>query len=237
MAYQRFALYYMPPPEAGWSKFATAWLGWDASTGQDAAHPDVPFLPLPIEEITATPRRYGLHATMKPPFRLAPGVTPDDLHRACRTFCSKQAPVALPGLAVTRLGRFLALCVPGQTPALNQLAASCVSDLDAFRAPLTPSDLERRRASKLSPSQEANLMRWGYPHVMDGFRFHITLTGRLAPDQLALVGEGLRDLLTPLLPRPFVLDQLALAGEDTDGRFHIIHRYPLTGAHVNSTPA
>ena len=29
------------------------------------------------------------------------------------------------------------------------------------------------------PRQDANLLRWGYPYVLEDFRFHMTLTERL----------------------------------------------------------
>ena len=34
----------------------------------------------------------------------------------------------------------------------------------------------------------------------------------------------------PVLPRPFVIDDLCLMGEDAAGRFHLISRHALTGA-------
>ncbi len=43
-------------------------------------------------------------------------------------------------------------------------------------------ELQRRRAANLTPRQEFLLMHWGYPYVLDEFRFHMTLTRRL-PDE------------------------------------------------------
>ena len=138
------------------------------------------------------------------------------------------------GLAVRRLGRFLALRPLGDETALNALAAACVEALDPFRAPAGEAELARRRANGLSPAQDANLMRWGYPFVMDQFRFHITLTGRLSDDVLPEVEQALQQALTPLLPRPFTITDLALAGEAEDGQFHLIHRYTLSGQSSDS---
>ena len=64
---------------------------------------------------------------------------------------------------------------------------------------------------------------------MGDFRFHITLTGRLPKADIASVDAVLREALTPLLPAPFEIGDLALAGEAGDGRFHLIHRYTLSG--------
>lgn len=229
MNFERFAIYYTPPKAADWARFCTRWLGWDMAAGARVAFPDVPDLPRPASDITETPRKYGLHATIKPPFRLAAGQTADTLVTACDTFCSKTAAVHLDGLQLARLGRFLALRPSGDQDRLNQLAAACVRDLDGFRAPASDTELARRRAARLSPTQEANLIAWGYPYVMQDFRFHMTLTGRLPRAELAQTETALNDILTPQLPAPFVVDALSLAGEDHTGRFHLIHRYALSG--------
>ena len=228
MTFQRYAIYYAPPADADWSRFATRWLGWDMETGTEAPHPEVADLPLSVAEITATPRKYGLHATIKPPFRLAEGMTRAGLEIACADLCASLAPVTLDGLELTRLGRFLALCPTGDTTALNALAARAVEALDAFRAPAPDSELARRRAAGLSPAQEQNLLRWGYPYVMEEFRFHITLSGKLAKPELGPVTEALAQHLAAGLPVPFTIPDLALMGEAEDGRFHLIHRYALS---------
>ena len=85
------------------------------------------------------------------------------------------------------------------------------------------------RAKGLTAAEERNLVHWGYPHVLDCFRFHITLTGGLPPDVAAQVEATLAPHLAPLLPRPFVVDSLTLCGEDTAGQFHALHRFALTG--------
>lgn len=227
--FQRYAIYYAPPADAAWARFATHWLGWDMETGAELPHPEVSRLPLPVGEITATPRKYGLHATIKPPFRLAQGMTRAALERSCAGLCSTLAPLRLDGLALARLGRFLALRPVGDSTALDRLAARAVEALDGFRAPAPEAEMTRRRAAGLSPAQEENLARWGYPYVMGEFRFHITLSGKLARPALGGVEAALTRDLVPLLPSPFEIGELALVGEDAEGRFHLIHRYALSG--------
>ncbi|MEP5212055.1 DUF1045 domain-containing protein [Sulfitobacter pontiacus] len=227
MTFTRYAIYYAPPADAAWSNFGASWLGWDIETGTEVAHPACPGLD--VAEITATPRKYGLHATVKPPMRLAEGQTAEALHVACEGLAAKQAPVTLDGLEIARLGRFLALRAKGDATALNALAAACVTKLDPFRAPLTDADLERRRANGLSPEQDAHLVNWGYPYVLDQFRFHITLTSKRPKAELPSIEAALGETLVPLLPTPFEIRDLALMGEAEDGRFHLIHRYALSG--------
>ncbi|MGX0877000.1 putative phosphonate metabolism protein [Roseovarius sp. MBR-154] len=227
MHFTRYAVYYTPP-EGAFSEFGTSWLGWDAARGAEVAHPEVTGLPARVAEITEAPRKYGLHATMKPPFRLAEGQDEAALRDAFARFCAQARPVLLDGLTVTALGRFLALMPEGDTTALDALAAQTVRAFEPFRAPLSAAELARRRAGVLSPDQEARLMEWGYPHVMEGFRFHITLTGKRPNSELPALRDILAAQFLPLLPRPFPIDALSLMGEDAQGRFHLIARHVLT---------
>ncbi|NIZ15280.1 DUF1045 domain-containing protein [Phaeobacter sp. HF9A] len=226
MTFTRYAIYYAPPADAAWSNWATQWLGWDMEAGTELS--PLAAEGLDVASITATPRKYGLHATMKPPMRLAEGRDEAQLRAACAALASHQAPVSLQGLEIARLGRFLALRPLGDEAALNALAAACVTELDAFRAPASEAELERRRAANLSPEQEQNLTRWGYPYVLEQFRFHITLTGKLPKGDLPAVEAYLATELAPVLPKPFVIRDLALMGEAPDGRFHLIQRYALS---------
>ncbi len=226
MTFTRYAIYFAPPTEADWTKFATRWLGWDMETGTEVSHPDVDGVD--VAAITDTPRKYGLHATMKPPFRLRDGQSFDALQEACAALARRSTPVTLDGLEIARLGRFLALRPLGDPHALNALATACVQDLDQFRARATQAEIDRRRANGLTPEQDANLIRWGYPYVLESFRFHITLSGKLDKTVLTSVQASLDINLAPLLPVPFQINDLALVGEAEDGQFHLIHRYALS---------
>ena len=107
------------------------------------------------------------------------------------------SPVALDALIVAPLGRFLALRPEGDTGGVDALAAASVRAFAPFRAPLTEAQLARRRAGGLTPAQEARLVHWGYPHVMAGFRFHMTLTGKRLRHEL----PAIRAALGPVSPR------------------------------------
>ncbi|TMV43101.1 DUF1045 domain-containing protein, partial [Thioclava sp. BHET1] len=135
----------------------------------------------------------------------------------------------LEGLALHRIGGFLALTPRGDTSPLARLAAEVVERLDRFRAPAPEAELARRRGKGLSPRQEALLMRWGYPYVMEEFRFHLTLTGSLPPEMAMATEAALAPLLAPILPEPFEIRELCLFGEAEDGRFHEVHRSALSG--------
>ena len=227
MGWRRYAIYFTP--DGALADRGAAWLGWDAAAGEAREPPCVPGLPRPAGEITARPRKYGFHATLKPPFRLAAGRSEVELDRALAAFAEARLAVQLDGLEVARLGRFVALRPVGETGALEALAAAVVEVFDPFRAPLSEEEIARRRAARLTPRQEALLARWGYPYVMEEFRFHMTLTGPLAPDELERTAAVLAEHFAPVLPAPFVVGGVTLLGEDERGRFHHLHRYALTG--------
>lgn len=225
---KRFAVYYAPRQGAFAARTA-AWLGWDAASGREVAQPDLPGLPRPAADLTRDPRKYGFHGTIRAPFRLGKGVRPDDAVAAVGALAVQLAPVTCKGLRMVDLHGFLALIPEGCDDALQALAAAVVEGTNSLRAPLTEAEIARRRPDQLSPRQRELLDHWGYPYVMEEFRFHLTLTGSLPQDQRAPVMAALKDHLSPVLPHPFVIEDLCLFGEDADGRFHLLHRIPLSG--------
>ncbi len=223
MSYSRFAIYFIPP-EGALADFGAAWLGWDVVTGRDVVQPSVHGL----RDITMTPMKYGFHGTLKPPFRLAAGRSFAELERAVADLAAAVKPAVSDGLELTTLGGFLALTPSGDVSDVRRVGQACVCDLDTFRAPASAAELDRRRAAGLSARQDALLTQWGYPYVMDEFRFHLTLSGRLPEEDIARWTDVASSHL-PDLPKPFVIDQVALCGERGDGRFELIHRHALTG--------
>lgn len=224
----RYAVYYAPEPGA-LAGFTAAWLGWDPAQGRVPDGVTIDGLPGDIESITAAARKYGFHGTIKAPFCLQVGCTEGALQVACTELAASLAPVRLDGLSLHALGGFLALVPDGDATALSHLADQIVLGLEAFRAPLTPADIAKRRPETLTPRQRDLLATYGYPYVRDEFQFHLTLTGALSASDLAATKAALAPHLIPLLPRPFVIRDLCLCAEGTDGLFRILHRYALTG--------
>ena len=113
-----------------------------------------------LDDITMTPRKYGFHATLKPPFRLAEG-------QDVRSFGSRHLTLLQPRarhmqrLALTTLGGFLALTPQGDMQAVRRVAGACVRELDRFRAPASEAELRAPRKAGLSSPQEALLGAMG----------------------------------------------------------------------------
>lgn len=135
--------------------------------------------PATFHQLTAAPRRYGWHATLKAPFSLAQGVSETALRIGLGYLAQSLFTFDMPALQVTRPGDFLALTPSGDSANINAVANACVTGLHPFAAALGDTDLQRRRTAGLTARQDALLVRWGYPYVEEEFRFHCSLTGSL----------------------------------------------------------
>jgi putative phosphonate metabolism protein len=228
----RYALYYAPPPRSELGRFGAHLLGYDAFSGKTLR------LPVDIEqmlpdwgELTQDPRKYGFHATLKAPMWLADGKTEIELLAACASFAGspRRIPVIKP--VVNAIGDFIAIVPSQRSVELEQLAADAVGRFDGFRAPLTPEDRARRGPDRLTPRQREYLDRWGYPYVMEEFRFHMTLTGRLKAERRETVLNILRQRFAALELATIAVDRIALfRQDDANARFRIVRQYLLTPA-------
>jgi putative phosphonate metabolism protein len=222
----RVAIYYAPLPEDELTTLATAWLGRDPVSGASIAQPKLSGM----QEVTAEPRRYGFHATLKPPMQMAPGRTLAALVAAVHAMAANIAPFQLPRLAVQDLRGFLALRETTPCPALQALADTCVEQLDPFRAALSQAELARRRAAGLTPGQDASLLRWGYPYVFDAWFFHMTLTRRLSTREKATFLPAAEAYFAPALHIGRRVSDLCIFRQAApDAPFTIIERVPLLG--------
>lgn len=226
MSAARLALYWAPERDDPLHALGSAWLGRDAETGAALPQPVLPGLD--IAELTADPRGYGLHATLKPPFRLA--VPLAEALAAAERLAARLPPFDLPPLAVRDLHGFLALRETAPCPALHALADTCVEALDFCRAPPDAAELARRRKAGLSPAQEAMLERWGYPYVFGEWRFHVTLTRRLTLEEKALVLPAVRAHLGDAPARPRRVASICLFTQAAPGApFLMARRLELGG--------
>jgi len=224
----RYALYYAPRPDEEIARFAARWLGRDPEDGHALDQPAVPGLsPDRLAEITTEPRRYGFHGTLKPPFELVTSATLAELLARAAEFAAQRPAVPLRGLALKVIDGFLAL-VPQASADIDALAADCVREFDRYRAPPDPADLARRRAAGLTTRQEEFLQRWGYPYVMEEFRFHLTLTGRLQENERSLVQAALAPLTAPFGVVPTAIRDLCIfVQESREQPFRVLARLPF----------
>jgi putative phosphonate metabolism protein len=235
----RYAIYWAPATYSLLACLGEAWLGRSAEGAAFATRPEVAGIAdAALAAITAEPRRYGLHATLKPPFRLAAGGTRESLATALADFARSRAPVVVPPLRLKRIGRFLALVPGARLSGLDALAAACVEYFDGFRAAPDVDEIARRRSAGLKPAHEENLRRWGYPYVMAEFRFHVTLTGPLDGETAARLEPALAALFAPAMATPLELRDLSLFHEPSPGApFSLLRRATLGGeSNANRRP-
>src|SRR5262245_18729772 len=228
--FPRYAIYYAPAPGTALDDFGASLLGYDARTATDLPFPDDVMQIMPDwRELTRDPRKYGFHATLKPPMTLAEGKTEAELVAACEAFASAPRPVPLIEPIIDMIAGFIAVIPASASDELQQLAADVTREFDSFRAPLTAENWARRNPEKLTPRQCEYLDRWGYPYVLEEFRFHMTLTGRLDAKRrgpiIAMLQQRFRD--TGL--RELAIDQIALFRQSgASARFQIIGQWLLT---------
>jgi putative phosphonate metabolism protein len=223
--YARYAIYWAPASGSALARFGAAWLGWDPEA-RTSTLPIEAGLPDGHDSVTARPRHYGFHATLKAPFRLAAAYAPGDLARAAADLAARHAAFDLPRLVLAEEGDFLALVPAEPCPGLDALAGDCVRGLDRFRAALTRDERERRRPG-LTARQAELLDRWGYPFVLDQFRFHLTLSGPLDPGRRRQVAAALAPMLAPILADRLRVNEICLFGEPHEGHFHLLARFGL----------
>lgn len=225
----RYAIYFAAGADHALSRFGAELLGYDVYTGDEVSFPQDALDVAPDwHDITTDPRKYGYHGTLKAPMALAPGKTETELKAACATFAEKARPMPVIRPVVDTISGFIAVIPAEPVDALQQLAADCVRDFDAFRTALTAGERARRKPEKLGERQREYLDRWGYPYVMEEFRFHMTLTGRLDAERRGPILEMLRARFATLDLETLTIGRIALfRQEDAASRFRIIGEWAL----------
>ena len=215
----RVAVYAAPAPGSDWWERGSDWLGRCSMRRCGLPMPVIDGVDPSVQtRLTADPRRYGWHATLKAPFRLAQGAHLWALRDGLAAICQTRRPIDLPDLQVTRLDSFLALRPASPPVALGVLADDCVQRLQPLAAPLDEAELARRRRVPLTAEEDALMLAWGYPWVLHRFRFHFSLTGSLqgVPDDTVKRLQGAAVGHFSGLP-PLRLDRLSIFIEPTPG--------------------
>lgn len=225
----RYAIYYTPRQDEPLAHIAANWLGRDPFGA--ATRPVEAVADLSAAEVafhTASARRYGFHATLKAPFRLAPNHTEASLRAALDAFAEATPPVIIPRLVIGQIDGFFALVPEAPPPALNNFAGEVVRAFEAFRAPLTEAEIERRSPDSLKPDEFRNLCQWGYPYVFETFRFHMTVSGRVGPQESQRLRAAIDSLFADVLLRPVTVDALTLFVETEPGApFMVLSHHAL----------
>jgi hypothetical protein len=117
----------------------------------------------------------------------------------------------------TTLGTFAAIRPSTRAGAasISALAAGALRELHWSRARPHKDERERRLASGLTPRQVSLLDEWGYPYVLEEFRFHITVSDSCARDEREAIANWWAARIPAL--GPLVVDSVALFVEARPG--------------------
>ena len=227
----RFAVRFSPAIGSPWWDFGSRWLGQCAFTGETFVQPVIEHLPNALHErLTAGPRRHGWHATLKAPFELARGINTAILEHGVDAIALMWHPTVIPSFRVEIFKDILALVPATPCAAVDAIAGACVTGLHPYSAPLPPENLRRCRASGLTAREDALLLRWRHPFVLDQFCFHLPLTSSLrgvTPLQVKALIDAAQHAVEDL--PACVFDAISLFKEPAPGEnFIFLSRFELS---------
>jgi hypothetical protein len=82
----------------------------------------------------------------------------------------------------------------------------------------------------LTPRQRELLVAWGYPYVLDQWRFHMTLASGLERAEADRLREALDPLAAHLGKAPLLVDAVCLFEQPAAGApFRLTARFPFGG--------
>jgi len=228
---ERYSIYFTLPASDPLYVLACRWLGHDIHQGDHDVGDLTDDLPAVLEAsrvVVGKAQKYGFHATLKAPFRLAADSSVKKLDNALRQFCASQQAFACAPLELAVMAGFILLRPQQECAGLKRLADQCVEQFDVFREPLSAKEFNKRHPKKLSEHQRSLLNQWGYPFVMDEFRFHMTLTKRIDEQQRNALLAALKEYLQPALGAPFQVDRIYLCHQaSAKQKFNVIAEYPF----------
>ena len=216
----RYAVYFCPAAGSGLDVFGREWLSISAILGMTPAR---------LRALLAVVRRYGWHGTISAPAALVATADYSVFRQAVIVVAKQVEPFELP-LRLDSLAGFLALRPAGDETAIQALAKRCVRSLNALRAPLNDAAWQRR-AKGLDEVELSLLREFGYPYVMERYRFHMTLSAPASESEEQLLRKRLAPMLVQLPTAQ--IDALTICREGEPGQpFEQIERIALGKGHT-----
>lgn len=203
MAVPRYAVYFAPGDASELAEFGRQVLQAEPLQNDHPAR----------LSITRKAAHYGFHSTLKAPMELAQGYDKNALLEAVEAFVENKTKLPLTGIGPNVHKGFHALTLShsATTAAVDQFAADVVKSFDHFRAPLSDADRVRRNPAQLSQRQRHHLDLYGYPHVLEDFSFHMTLSHRVDSEAVsASYHKWLDELFSHTVTQSPELDRLAV---------------------------
>ncbi|MDP8998403.1 MAG: DUF1045 domain-containing protein [Pseudomonadota bacterium] len=220
----RFAIYYAPENNSLLHQLGSQWLGRDAFTGRSLEQPGCGLL----NGKTKAATRYGLHATLKAPFRLREGKTQHHILQDARVLATLLAPAQIERLVVGEIDGYVALLPQRPSDEVDALAANSVRCFDHLRQPLGAAELARRHEAGLTSRQSHFLAEWGYPFVFEEFRFHMTLSEKLYGEDRQTIRTLAEQHFSAVNGTSLILDNITVFVEtEAGGNFDVLEQLSI----------
>ena len=212
--WDRYAIAWLPRPGSRLARFGAAWTGWCAEAGERSPRHEWWHLPISPHEVTGSLERQGLHAIIRPSFRLSR--TRWAFERELMALSERLKPAFLPRLVVSVLDGQVCL-VPGIGGVdLTRFRATINRRLDAFDA-----KVPRHRAECAGVDEPAA------PFAAER-AFAMPLTVPLSPEKAERLAAALACEIEPILSAPVRITEFALIAEPGEGRgFRVVERFAL----------
>lgn len=226
----RYALSYVPEQDSPLAQFGRAWLGRDIDTAEQYEQPEIEGVSKErLQKLTHWRRSDGLHGVLKPPFQLNQGSSFNGLMDTAHLFAKFLDKVEIPQLEVNIIGKFVALTPTIASRQLVDLAGACVRVFEGYRQPIKVDMDQRYRQDKLTVYQKRMLKHWGYPYVMEEFRFFIPLTDRIEDDaEREKITAAITKLSKPVIKQPLSIRELTVIGQiSRQDPMRIVTRIPF----------
>lgn len=226
----RYAVCYAPEPESALANLGRTWLGRDVTSPDMFPQPEIPgFTPERLAKLTHWRRHEGLHCILKPSIQLGPRATESAFLASARVLSSILTPVVVPQLEISVIGKFIALTPTVASRELELLAVKCVRAFESYRQPINVNLDRRYRSEKLTVYQKRMMRHWGYPFVMEEFRFFIPLTDRIEDDdERERLTIPLLELFRPILGKAFPIKELCVFSQpERQAPMAVLERLPF----------
>jgi hypothetical protein len=218
MQYASYAIWWVPRPGTALARFGAEWTGWCADRGIVSATPALDAMARRRPGVPGSIGRFGLHATIKSPFRLMPGRSRWALEDALADLAERTEAIRLPPLELTVFDGHAVLALTRSDAAVARLLDAVAAVVRGFHLP------PRYAAQGAQPGSRD----WGACSMPALERFHLPLTDRLALGAAYELVAELEPSLAPLLSGPQLVADLALVGDPGGGRpWRLLQRHAL----------
>ena len=233
--YKRVAIYFLPKKNSSLENFGKNLLGRDINkkrkislTRRQKYFINRRFTYFDeLKDYCEKPAKYGFHATLKAPFRLKRNVKTKDFYDVISHIAAQHSRFKIKGLKIVYRKKFTFITSRKPNKLLINLENDLVKHLDTFRAELNKTEIKKRNPDSLTFKQNKYLKEWGYPFVLDQFKFHMTLMNQNNNKLSNKQKLELEKLIYKISNNLLEFNEISLLGENKNGYFEEIKRFKL----------